>query len=353
MVIMSDLRLAASARDFVGENLAVGSVPFRRGALFLTAIGGPILVGFFTGDLRPALTAAVAGMLLSFADNDGALQRRWRLLAIDAAAMGVAGLAGHLSGQTAAAYWPLLIAIALAAGFAARGGREALLVGRHSAIAFVVAAGVPAFPLAALLYLIGVVLLAALARGIDYWLWRALPLLPVAPAQKPASAGGWLRYTLAFAAAATVGMALGDMIGEQHGYWIVITTLVVMQPDVRGSFWRILERVAGTLAGVAAAWAIAAAIHSETINCVAILIVAPLIPHHLTKRYWLHTGLIALMVLLAYDLTQFNSQGLGRLPLERIEDILLGCAVAFAGTAAAFPRALISQLYGVAAAKMK
>ncbi len=54
------------------------------------------------------------------------------------------------------------------------------------------------------------------------------------------------------------------------------------------------------------------------------------------------------MVLLAYDLTQFNSQGLGRLPLERIEDILIGCAIAFVGTAAAFPRSLSAQLAGIA-----
>jgi hypothetical protein len=52
-----------------------------------------------------------------------------------------------------------------------------------------------------------------------------------------------------------------------------------------------------------------AAIHSEAVNASAILAVAPFIPRHLTKRYWLHTGLIALMVLLTYDLTQFRFTG--------------------------------------------
>ena len=55
----------------------------------------------------------------------------------------------------------------------------------------------------------------------------------------------------------------------------------------------------------------------------------------MTQRYWLHTALIALLVLLAFDLAQFNSQGLGQLPLERIEDIAIGCALALLGTAAA------------------
>jgi uncharacterized membrane protein YccC len=133
-------------------------------------------------------------------------------------------------------------------------------------------------------------------------------------------------------------MWLGIYLDRSHPYWIVITTIVVMQPDVRACYGHILERAFGTLPGVAAAWLITTTIHAPAAICAGILIVAPLIPHHHTKRYWLHTGLIALMVLLAYDLTQFNAQGLGKLPLERLEDILIGCAIALIGSAAAFPR---------------
>jgi hypothetical protein len=45
----------------------------------------------------------------------------------------------------------------------------------------------------------------------------------------------------------------------------------------------------------------------RAVICAAILIVAPLIPHHLRvrQRYWLHTGRMALMGLLADDLAQF------------------------------------------------
>ena len=85
-------------------------------------------------------------------------------------------------------------------------------------------------------------------------------------------------------------------------------------------------------------------VHSVTVISVAILLVAPLIPHHLTTRYWLHTALIALMVLLAYDLTEFNSQGIGDLLIERVKDILIGCAMALVGTAVAFPREAIAEI---------
>ena len=78
--------------------------------------------------------------------------------------------------------------------------------------------------------------------------------------------------------------------------------------------------------------------HSAAIICIAILVVAPLIPHHVAHRYWLHTALIALLVLLAYDLTLLNSHGIVNLLSERLEDILLGSAMGLVGTAAAFPR---------------
>lgn len=49
------------------------------------------------------------------------------------------------------------------------------------------------------------------------------------------------------------------------------------------------------------------------------------------------------MVLLAFDLAQFNSQRVGYLPIERMEDILIGCALALIGTTAAFLRAMLSR----------
>jgi len=51
-----------------------------------------------------------------------------------------------------------------------------------------------------------------------------------------------------------------------------------------------LERVFGTIAGVIAARVITMLFHSAAVICIAILAVAPLIPHHHANRYWLHTG---------------------------------------------------------------
>jgi hypothetical protein len=77
-------------------------------------------------------------------------------------------------------------------------------------------------------------------------------------------------------------------------------------------------------------------------------VVAPFIPHHLANRYWLHTALIALVVLLAYDLAELHAEGIAKLLPERVIDMLIGCAMALVGTAVAFPRAAVTEVGGPA-----
>jgi Fusaric acid resistance protein-like len=318
-------------------SVAPGTAQFRRGFLFLVAIGTPIVVGLFTGMLQPALLAAIFGMLLSFADNDRTLPSRLRLLLLDAGFMAAGAVLGHFSAQFAVLFWTLLVSLSFAVGLAARGGREPFLIGLDCAGAFAVAAVIQTFDVHTICYIGGALAVTVAVRVLDHLLAGTLPLLAAAPAQMPPRSSRWLRFAVAFAGTVTAGMWLGVYIDPSHPYWIVITALVVMQPDARASYGRILERIIGTLPGVVVAWLITAIVHAPAAICAAILVVAPLIPHHHAKRYWLHTGLIALLVLLAYDLTQFNAEGLGKLPLERMEDILVGCVIAVIGSAAAFP----------------
>jgi hypothetical protein len=49
------------------------------------------------------------------------------------------------------------------------------------------------------------------------------------------------------------------------------------------------------------------------------------------------------MVLLAYDLTLLDSKSMADLLIERVKDILLGCAMALVGTAVAFPREPVAE----------
>lgn len=326
------------------NGLSIDSGHLRRAALFLVNIGAPAIVGAMRHEPEGALIGAVVGMLLAFADNDKELSGRLRLLAFDVGSIAAGGILGWLCRDSVAALWAVFVAITLSVGMAARSGREPLLAGRHGAMAFTVAAAIPSFPLYQIWYLLGVIALSAVARAIDHFIAGALPLQPAAPLQMPSGNSGWLRFALAFSGAAVAALWIGRTLDPVHTIWVVVTTLVVMLPDAKASYRRIVERVAGTFAGVIAAWVVTMLFHSAAVIVIGILLVAPFIPHHLANRYWLHTALIALMVMLAYDLTLLGSHAITNLLTERLEDVLLGCAIALVGTAAAFPREAAGEL---------
>jgi hypothetical protein len=328
---------------------SITSAHVRRGVLFLVNIALPLIVGAWRGEPVAGLLGAGVGMLLCFADNDGELPSRLRLLFVDAGVLAAGGIVGWLCRDSAAALWAVFVAITLSVGMAARSGREPLLAGRHGAMAFTVAATIPDFATYQLWYLVGVLALNAVSRTIDHLLAGPCPLQPAAPLQVPAEQSGWFRFALAFSGAALVAMWIGKTLDPIHTIWVVVTTLVVMQPDARASYRRIVERVVGTFVGVVGAWVITVLFHSAIVICLVVVLVAPLIPHHLAHRYWLHTALIALVVMLAYDLTVLGQHGIAGLLSERLEDVLLGCAIALFGTAAAFPREAVlgfDQLVG-------
>jgi hypothetical protein len=339
MPLNSRHNVSAMEKQNIAGGLAVDPSLIRRGELFLINIGVPVVVGVVSGQPRAALLGAVVGMLLAFADNARGLALRLRLLALDAGAIAAGALAGYyLAKSSAALLWPIFIAMTLGVGMAARVGREPLIAGRHCVMAFTVAAVAPSFDRHEIWYVAGTIVLNAASRALDHVLHGPLPLQRAAPLQMPAGHGGWMRFAVAFAGATTAALWIGETSDPVHTIWVVTTTIVVMQPDARASYRRIVERILGTFVGVAAAWAITTVSHSAVLITVAIVAIAPFIPHHLANRYWLHTALIALMILLAYDLTELNSQTINAVLVERMKDMLLGCAMALIGTAVAFPR---------------
>ena len=332
-------------RRMGGGGLEINAGQVRRGIQFLVNIGTPLVVGALRGESQTALAAVVVGMAFGFADSDGPLLSRLRILALDAACIAAGAGLGFVSRNNDTVLWPLFVAITFAVGVAPLTGRALPLTGRHAVMAFTVGS---AFPAAVgsvqIYYVLGVLLVAAAARSVDYLIAGPLPRQPAAPLQLPSGRGGWLRYALAFAGAATAALWIGQTLDPTHTIWVVATTLVVMQADARASYRRIVERIAGTFAGVFAAWLIVFAPPSVAFIFAAILVVAPLIPHHLANRYWLHTALIAVMILLAYYLAVRDTQGITQLLSERVVDMLLGCTLALVGTAAAFPHLAAAEL---------
>jgi uncharacterized membrane protein YccC len=75
--------------------------------------------------------------------------------------------------------------------------------------------------------------------------------------------------------AATLAFALAKLLGFAHGYWAVITAIIVMQTSVGGSLKAAVDRLLGTMAGALYGAAIAITIpHATTASLAAAMIAA-------------------------------------------------------------------------------
>ncbi len=309
----------------------------RRGLLFLVAIGLPLCAGIVFEQPAGALLGSICGMLFSFADEEAALSRRFALLYLAAAAIGLGGTVGIWLHGYPPPLWVIFAAVVFACGLSNSIGKAPTMAGRFAAMAIVVTSGTPAFQFSELAFPVGALAVVSIARLIDHALAGPLPQQGGGARSTPA--GGWRRYAIAYAVSATASLYIGIAIDPARVLWVVVTTLVVMQSDARASYVRIVHRIAGTVVGVVAAFALTTVLQAPWEIAAAALATAPLIPHHLQNRYWLHTALIALMVFLLYDLAAFDPRLLRGLFTERLQDVLLGAGIALIGTMVAFPRA--------------
>ncbi|HVJ08044.1 MAG TPA: FUSC family protein [Acidisarcina sp.] len=72
-----------------------------------------------------------------------------------------------------------------------------------------------------------------------------------------------LRHAARVAVVCTVDVFILIWFNINHGYWMMLTSLIVLQPHVGGTFYRSLQRIGGTVAGGILAAVLAVFLHSE------------------------------------------------------------------------------------------
>jgi hypothetical protein len=319
----------------------IQSRAFRRAVAFSIGTGVPAIFGLWLHQPGGLLVGVITAMTFAFADDEGPLSRRFISLGRAAAGVVLGGAIGHLLGGYGPVFWVLFVVSAFGAAWLNRAGKSAHIGARLAVMALAISAGTPDMSLAEVWFVAGALALTILLRLADHAIYGPLPAstLPPRPAF-PESERFWLRFCSAYAAAAALALWLGLRVDPLHAIWVAITTLVVMQPDDRSNYRRILERVVGTAAGVVAAYLLTRWAHSAPLMVALLFITAVLLPHHMPVRYWLHTAAIALLVMLAYDLASEASDGASRfgagLFSERLVDVLVGCAMALVGTEVGF-----------------
>jgi uncharacterized membrane protein YccC len=147
---------------------------------------------------------------------------------------------------------------------------------------------------------------------------------------------GWVRFALAYALAATIGLWIGIESASIRAVWISTITLVLMVPDVRVTYTRVFGGMIGTVLAVGVVWLITSVGQSTVLFCAMIFLAAFLLPSQIT-RFWIFSGMIAVIVLLAWDLASGDPTLEPTLLWERLEDMAVGATLVLAFTALLFP----------------
>jgi YccS/YhfK family integral membrane protein len=132
------------------------------------------------------------------------------------------------------------------------------------------------------------------------------------------------RHALRLPLALSIGYAMVHLIHPSQGYWIILTTLFVCQPNYGATRRKLGQRIIGTAIGLTVAWALFDLFPNPLVQSCFAIAAGVVFFINRTTRYTLATAAITLMVLFC-----FNQVGDGYgLFLPRLFDTLLGSLIA-------------------------
>lgn len=132
------------------------------------------------------------------------------------------------------------------------------------------------------------------------------------------------RHALRLSLALLAGYAILALAHPRHGYWILLTTLLVCQPSYGATQRLLLQRVAGTVLGLVVGWATLQLVPFGGAQMVLIVLTGVGFFATRQRRYTLATAFITLFVLLC-----FNQIGSGYAVMwSRLLDTVIGAALA-------------------------
>ena len=318
----------------------------RRGTLSLISIGAPIVVGVVSGQAGAGLVGGITGLLLALSDTEGSLVSRLGTTAGVALGIGVGGLLGAWLASVQPIFWIVFFVGIFAAGLLNQVGKGPHFAVRFGAIAFAVIAGLPELAPETLWYFAGTVALCLVAKLIDQLGNGPLPDGAPWPGSIEASLSHWLRFALAYAIAASAGLWIGVQSGSVRAVWTSAIVLVLMLPDIRLTYTRIVEGPIGTVLAALMVWLLNLAAAPQAVLLAAILLFAFILPSQL-PRFWLFSGLIAAIVLMAWALASGDPTLEPLLLWERLEDTLIAAGLVSCVTLLFFPRESWSALAGL------
>ncbi|MES1924965.1 YccS family putative transporter [Salinisphaera sp. T31B1] len=134
------------------------------------------------------------------------------------------------------------------------------------------------------------------------------------------------RHALRLAMAMAASYAVLCLIHPDQGYWIVLTTMLVCQPNFGATRLRFVQRVGGTALGLVIGWALLRLFPAPELQLLLLIAAGVVFFAARFRRYLVAAAAISVLVLLS-----FNQVGNGfELILPRLVDTILGAAIAAA-----------------------
>jgi hypothetical protein len=170
------------------------------------------------------------------------------LLLVASFAIGASAIAGSLAAASAIAATVVALGLGTLCEISASRGPGPAWIALQCGLAGILATSYPASFEGATRRAVAIV-----AGGLAQTLIMSLVGSARRPAPPVAIAAEMPRYALHLGAALALATGLERTIGLRNGYWVPLTTLLVLRPGARKTLARAVSRTAGTLGGAAAA----------------------------------------------------------------------------------------------------
>nr|WP_285897092.1 YccS family putative transporter [Vibrio sp. SCSIO 43169] len=153
------------------------------------------------------------------------------------------------------------------------------------------------------------------------------------------------RHAIRMSIALTAGYGIIQAFGIERGYWILLTTLFVCQPNYSATRQKLVARVLGTIAGLLIGVPLLTFFPSQESQLVFIVVSGVAFFAFRLANYGYATGFITVLVLFC-----FHQLGEGyAVVLPRLADTIIGCALAVVAVALILPDWQSKRLHTVMA----
>jgi hypothetical protein len=344
----------------VGRLRATGRAAFKfepSGLRTMLAATVPLFSGQAAGHVAIGLMVGLGGLYVSIADKEGA---RWPTLLVATFAVATTGFIATLAGGVTWAAVTVMFGAAFIAGMLGAFGHVAFNIGFAAAIACAVITGMPNNSHVAVERMVEFAAGGLWCTLLTLLLWRynyrsgatTARRAPDTAAPRDSSARiaaealRRIRENLTFRSVdfqhawrlgivSALAVALYRHFHLEHGYWLTLTTLVIVKPVYTDTRQRALERVGGSFAGGLIGVLLAALIHNVLVLDLLLALTCLLAYSHLPYSYTWFAAFLTPFVVLMINIA---APGNWQIALVRVFNTFLGGAIALIVAALLRPR---------------